>query len=79
MKKETTERKLLKSIMDFWWECISKSIEADYQINDLLEKFIIGCGVTYFSHDLDRSVLNLSNSQKRKLYSVMLKSGILEK
>lgn len=76
--KETTERKLVKSIMNFWLECISKNTEADYQINDLLENFIIESGITYFYDDLESSVYNLSNSQKRRLYKKMIESSILE-
>ena len=48
-------------------------------INELLEEFVHDCKVSYHSDDLDRTVLNLTNSQKRKLYKMMLDSGILER
>lgn len=65
----------------YWWKCISKKNDrfADRDINDLLEKFIKSCKTTYDPFDLNRSVLNLTNSQKRKLYKTMLNSGILER
>ena len=79
--KQTTEYKLVKKIMDYWCECILKENDkyADGDINDLLENFIIDCKVSYDSGDLDRTVLNLTNSQKRKLYRKMLDSGILDR
>lgn len=82
MGKFTSEQKLLNLIMEgYWWKCISKKNDrfADRDINDLLEKFIKSCKTTYDPFDLNRSVLNLTNSQKRKLYKTMLNSGILER
>ncbi len=81
MEKRTTELKLLENIMNYWWECISKKNDryADGDINDLLENFVLNCNVSYHSDDLDRTVLNLTNSQKRNLYRTMLNSGILER
>lgn len=79
--KQTTEYKLANKIMEYWFKCISKKNDkyADGDINDLLENFIIDCNVSYHSDDLDRTVLNLTNSQKRKLYKKMLDSGILDR
>ena len=79
--KQTTEYKLAREIMDYWCKCIFKENDkyADGDINDLLENFIIDCKVSYDSGDLDRTVLNLTNSQKRKLYRKMLDSGILNR
>ena len=79
--KQTTEYKLASKIMKYWFKCISKKNDkyADDDINDLLENFIIDCNVSYHSDDLDRTVLNLTNSQKRKLYKKMLDSGILDR
>ena len=79
--KQTTEYKLAKKIMEYGCQCILKENDkyADGDINDLLENFIIDCKVSYDSGDLDRTVLNLTNSQKRKLYRKMLDSGILDR
>lgn len=67
--------------MEYWFKCISKKNDryADGDINELLEEFVHDCNVSYHSDDLDRTVLNLTNSQKRKLYKMMLDSGILER
>ena len=67
--------------MEYWFKCISKKNDryADGEINELLEEFVHDCNVSYHSDDLDRTVLNLTNSQKRKLYKMMLDSGILER
>ena len=79
--KKTTEYKLASAIMEYWFKCISKENDryADGDINELLENFVKDCNVSYHSDDLDRTVLNLSNSQKRDLYRIMLDSGILER
>lgn len=78
---KTTEYKLGSSIMEYWFGCISKKNDkyADGDINELLEEFVHNCKVSYHSDDLDRTVLNLTNSQKRDLYKTMLNSGILER
>lgn len=79
--QKTTEYKLGSQIMEYWFKCISKKNDryADGDINELLEEFVHDCNVSYHSDDLDRTVLNLTNSQKRKLYKMMLDSGILER
>ncbi len=79
--QKTTEYKLGLQIMEYWFKCISKKNDryADGDINELLEEFVHDCNVSYHSDDLDRTVLNLTNSQKRKLYKMMLDSGILER
>lgn len=78
---KTTEYKLESAIMEYWFKCISKENDryADGNINELLEEFVADCKVTYDSDNLDRTVLNLTNSQKRKLLKAMLDSGILER
>lgn len=78
---KSTEYKLSSKIMEYWFECISKKDDkhADDDINELLETFARDCKVSYHSDNLDRTVLNLTNSQKRKLYKTMLDSGILER
>ena len=79
--RKTTEHKLASAIMEYWFNCISKENDrkADGDINDLVENFVKDCNVSYHYDDLDRTVLNLTNSQKRKLYKDMLDSGILER
>ncbi|MBC5745287.1 hypothetical protein FMM74_017340 [Lachnospiraceae bacterium MD308] len=79
--QKTTEYKLGLQIMEYWFKCISKKNDryADGDINELLEEFVHDCNVSYHSDDLDRTVLNLTNSQKRKLYKMMLDSGVLER
>lgn len=79
--RKTTEFKLANAIMEYWFNCISKEDDrkADSDINDLLENFVRDCNVSYHYDDLDRTVFNLTNSQKRKLYKNMLNSGILER
>lgn len=79
--QKTTEYKLGLQIMEYWFKCISKKNDryADGDINELLEEFVRDCKVSYHSDDLDRTVLNLTNSQKRDLYKTMLNSGILER
>lgn len=79
--QKTTEYKLGSQIMEYWFKCISKKNDryADGNINELLEEFVHDCKVSYHSDDLDRTILNLTNSQKRKLYKMMLDSGILER
>ena len=78
---KTTEYKLGSAIMEYWFKCISKKNDryADGDINELLEDFVHDCKVSYHSDDLDRTILNLTNSRKRKLYKMMLDSGILER
>lgn len=79
--QKTTEYKLGSQIMEYWFKCISKKNDryADGNINELLEEFVHDCKVSYHSDDLDRTILNLTNSQKQKLYKMMLDSGILER
>jgi hypothetical protein len=79
--QKTTEYKLGSQIMEYWFKCISKKNDryADGNINELLEEFVHDCKVSYHSDDLDRTILNLTNSQKRKLYKMMLDSGILKR
>ena len=78
---KTTEYKLGNTIMEYWFKCISKENDryADGDINELLEEYVRDCKVSYYGDDLDRTILNLTNSQKRKLYKIMLESGILER
>lgn len=74
--KNTMERKLFSAIMSYWFECVSIDADCDMRVNDLLENFVESQKVTYDPGDLDRTVLNLTNSQKRKLLKEMLSSGI---
>lgn len=78
LKKMKQWQKLTKDIMDYWSDCIMQDCTSDFEVNRLLEDFIKAENVTYDGGDLDRSVNNLTNSQKRRLYKKMLESGIRE-
>lgn len=80
-RKETCEYALRRLIMEYWQKCIEKAEDrkADGDINDLLEDYVRGCGVSYHYDDLALTVGNLTNAQKRGLYNKMLRSGILER
>ncbi|MBR4590052.1 MAG: hypothetical protein IKO36_05235 [Bacteroidaceae bacterium] len=73
----TEEKRLFQIAMGYWWECVTTGRKEDRLINDLLEDFVKAEGKPYFPDDLDRTVLNLSNSQKRYLIRQMVKSGII--
>lgn len=73
----TEEKKLFHIAIGYWWECVSAGGKEDRLINDLLEDFIKEEHKPYFPEDLDRTVMNLSNSQKRQLIRQMEKSRIL--
>ena len=79
MKNNTTEYKLTKEIMEYWFNCVSKNADCDMEINDLLENFVESQNAAYDPSNLDRTVLNLTNSQKRKLLKTMISSRILDK
>lgn len=73
----TEEKRLFHIAMGYWWECVSTGGKEDRLINDLLEDFIKAEHKPYFPEDLDRTVMNLSNSQKRQLIRQMEKSRII--
>jgi len=73
----TSEKKLFQIAMGYWWECVTTGGKEDRLINDLLENFIKAERKPYFPDDLDRTVLNLTNSQKRQLIQQMIHSNII--
>ena len=74
----TTENKLIKQIMKYWEECAFRDCDSDFAINNLVEKFALSCGIDErkLMGRVDIAVYNMTNSQKRKLYKLMLESGI---
>lgn len=72
-----TEYRLFHMAMGYWWECVMTGGKEDRLINDLLENFIKAERKPYFPDDLDRTVLNLTNSQKRQLIQQMIHSNII--
>ena len=73
----TSEKKLFQIAMGYWWECVTTGDKEDRLINDLLENYIKAERKPYFPDDLDRTVLNLTNSQKRQLIQQMIHSNII--
>ena len=65
-------------IMDYWTKCVSKNLEADFKVNDLIENFAETCGryEEVFDCDVALTVSFLTNAQKRKLYKQLLNSEI---
>lgn len=74
----TTERKLINQIMEYWEECAYRDCDSDFAINKLVEKFALRCGIDErkLMGRVDITVRNMTNSQKRNLYQLMLISGI---
>lgn len=60
-----------EKIFDIWWACVDAGTHQDYVINDTIENFIEETGKTYFSDDLDLTISNLTNSEKRALLRKM--------
>ena len=77
----TTENKLFNQIMEYWETCAYANCESDFAINDLLDDYALSCGIDERKIEarIDITVRNMTNSQKRKLYKMMLDSGIREK
>ena len=55
-------------------------IKKLFAINDLLERYASDCGINIdmLNGEIEPTVLNMTASQKRKLYKKMLESGIRE-
>ena len=70
-----------KEIMKYWAECAYSNTKKDFAINDLLENYVSDCGITMdmLNGEIELTVLNMTASQKRKLYKKMLESGIRER
>lgn len=77
-RKMTTEEKLFKKIMAYWEACAYRDCESDFDINYLVEKYALSCGIqeSKIEYRIDITIRNMTNSQKRKLYKLMLESGI---
>ena len=74
----TTEHKLINLIMEYWEDCAYHDCESDFKINALVDDFALSCGIDEkkLNGDIDITVKNMTNSQKRKLYKLMLESNI---
>ena len=74
----TTENKLVNKIMEYWEACAYRDCESDFAINDLVERYARSCGIREenIEYRIDITIRNMTNSQKRKLYKLMLESGI---
>ena len=74
----TTEDKLYNLIMEYWSECAYSNFEKDFLINDLLYDYALSCGIDEekLQNDISVTVRNMTNSQKRKLYKLMVDSNI---
>lgn len=74
-----TVNDLTGKIMAYWEVCAyEKDSKADFAINDLVNHFASSCGINQdkLNNRVDLTVNALTNSQKRKLYKLMLDSGI---
>ena len=76
----TTENKLFELIIEYWKLCAYRDCASDFAINDLVEKYALSCGINEknLEYRVDITIRNMTNSQKRKLYKLMLESGIKE-
>lgn len=74
----TTENKLVKLIVEYWQDCAYRDCESDYKINKLVDDYAMSCGIDErrLHGDIDITIRNMTNSQKRKLYKLMLESNI---
>lgn len=74
----TTENKLVNLIVEYWADCAYRDNESDYKINKLLYDYALSCGIDEgkLNSDIDITVRNMTNSQKRKLYKLMVESNI---
>lgn len=53
-------------------------MKSDYKVNKLVNDFAISLGIDEekLDNDVELTVRNMTNSQKRKLYKLILESGI---
>lgn len=74
----TTENKLVNLIMEYWSDCAYRDCESDYRINKLVDEYALSCGIDErkLNADICITVRNMTNSQKRKLYKLMVESNI---
>lgn len=73
-----TVNDLTGKIMAYWELCAYQNSKADFAINHLVNNFASLCGINQdkLNNRVDLTVNALTNSQKRKLYKMMLDSGI---
>lgn len=74
----TTENKLFNLIMEYWSDCAYRDCESDYQINKLVDDYALSCGINEeaLNGDVEITIRNMTNSQKRMLYKLMVESNI---
>ena len=76
MKRPERER-LMKEILEYWWDCVTINGKKDAEINGFMDDY---CGK--FSHPYmigegwEPTLENFTNSQLRKLLAAMIASGI---
>lgn len=74
----TTENKLINLIMEYWSDCAYRDCDSDFAINCLVDDYALSCGIDEgkLNGDIEITVRNMTNSQKRKLYKLMVESNI---
>jgi len=76
-----TDKQLLQAIMDYWTKAaIEGTAETDRKVNNLIYDFAIARGIDQekIESDVFVTVSNLTASNKRKLYKLLLSSSIVE-
>ena len=73
-----TTEKLVNRIMEYWADCAYRDCESDYKINKLVDDYALSCGINEetLNGDVEITIRNMTNSQKRKLYKLMVESNI---
>lgn len=76
--KMTDDNKLVNLILEYWGDCAYRDCVSDYMINKLVDDYALSCGIDErkLNSDVEITVRNMTNSQKRKLYKLMLESNI---
>lgn len=76
--KETTEMKLINQLMEHWEACAYRDSKSDFLINKLVYDFAASVGIyeENLNNDVYLTFRSLTNSQKRRLYKLMLESNI---
>lgn len=71
--KPTTERLLIDKIMKHWESQIWKGLQADREVNEIIEHFAYECGIdqSKLNGDVFTTVSNMTNSQKRLLCKIL--------
>ena len=77
-KKFVTNAELESLIMEYWEECAYRDCESDFAINKLVYDYALSCGINEekLMNDVSLTVRSMTNSQKRKLYKLMVDSNI---